>query len=424
MAQERENIWAGLFVLLGIALALVVVFTLADFDRLFAKQQTIKVSYRVADGLMGLKEGATVTIGDQPIGEVTAINDAPADAEGRVVEQIVAFTIPQRYKIFKDAVVELNAPPLGSGTKLNIKSVGSKIAYDGQPLEGKQAGSPLTRNLARDAGIGDRQREQIGQIIDNVTNITTELRGNLPRIMSSIQTALDKAQPVVEGASGAVADLQTALHDAKELVAEVRKRSELWMNNIDTITNKGGSSLTRVDKLLEDKDPDIRKAVDNVRDITQQAKDKTMVQVTELLDRTNVSVENVKKSTEELRAFVTGQRPVLERLMANLQLSSDQLKLATIEIRRSPWRLLYTPEEKELETDNLYDAARSFALAAGTLDAATQSLQSVVQKNPENKEKIEKMVEHLEALFKRFDEAETEFWKQLKRSPGPGTSSR
>ncbi|MCC7192252.1 MAG: hypothetical protein IT444_05655 [Phycisphaeraceae bacterium] len=424
MAQERENIWAGLFVLLGIALALVVVFTLADFDQLFAKQQTIKVSYRVADGLMGLKEGATVTIGDQPIGEVTAIKDAPADAEGRIVEQIVSFTIPQRYKIFKDAVVELNAPPLGSGTKLNIKSVGSKTAYDGLPLEGKQAGSPLTRNLARDAGIGDRQREQIGQIIDNVTNITTELRGNLPKIMSSIQTALDKAQPVVEGAGGAVADLQTALRDTKELVAEVRKRSEQWMDNIDTITNKGGSSLTRVDKLLEDKDPDIRKAVDNVRDITQQAKDKTMVQVTELLDRANVSVENVKKSTEELRAFATGQRPVLERLMANLQLSSDQLKLATVEIRRSPWRLLYTPEEKELETDNLYDAARSFALAAGTLDAATQSLQAVVQKNPENKEKIEKMVEHLEALFKRFDEAETEFWKQLKRSPGPGTSSR
>ncbi len=424
MAQERENIWAGLFVLLGIALALVVVFTLADFDQLFAKQQTIKVSYRVADGLMGLKEGATVTIGDQPIGEVTAIKDAPADAEGRIVEQIVSFTIPQRYKIFKDAVVELNAPPLGSGTKLNIKSVGSKTAYDGLPLEGKQAGSPLTRNLARDAGIGDRQREQIGQIIDNVTNITTELRGNLPKIMSSIQTALDKAQPVVEGAGGAVADLQTALRDTKELVAEVRKRSEQWMDNIDTITNKGGSSLTRVDKLLEDKDPDIRKAVENVRDITQQAKDKTMVQVTELLDRANVSVENVKKSTEELRAFVTGQRPVLERLMANLQLSSDQLKLATVEIRRSPWRLLYTPEEKELETDNLYDAARSFALAAGTLDAATQSLQAVVQKNPENKEKIEKMVEHLEALFKRFDEAETEFWKQLKRSPGPGTSSR
>lgn len=424
MAHERENIRAGIFVLLGIALALVVVFTLSDFDRLFEKKQTIKVSYRVADGLMGLKEGATVTLGDQPIGEVTTIEDASPDAAGRVIEQIVSFKIPKRYKMFQDAVVELNAPPLGSGTKLNIKSVGSKDPYAGTPLEGKQAGSPLTRNLMKDAGIGDRQREQIAQIIDNVAAISTGVRADLPKIMASVQTTLDKAQPVVDNAGVAVSDLKAALADTKELVAAFRKRSELWMTNLDTITNKGGSSLTRVDKLLEDKDPDIRKAVENIRDVTQQAKDKTMAQVTALLDKAGASMENVKKSSEELRAFATGQRPVLERLMANLQLSSDQLKLATIEVRRSPWRLLYTPTDEELETDNLYDAARSFALAAGTLDAATQSLQAVAQQDPEDKAKIEKMVDQLDALFKRFEEAEAEFWKQLKRSPGPGTPEK
>jgi hypothetical protein len=116
-----------------------------------------------------------------------------------------------------------------------------------------------------------------------------------------------------------------------------------------------------------------------------------------------------------------GQRPVLERMVANLQLSADQLKLATIEIRRSPWRLLYKPDEKELETDNLYDAARSFALAAGTLDAATQSLQAVAEKTPNDQAKIEEMVKHLEALYERFEEAEAEFWKALKDNPGPGT---
>lgn len=99
--------------------------------------------------------------------------------------------------------------------------------------------------------------------------------------------------------------------------------------------------------------------------------------------------------------------------MANLQLTGDQLKLAAIEVRRSPWRLLYSPSKKELETDNLYDAARSFALAASTLEGSIASLKEVTADTPEDRARIEQMNAYLDKLYGRFREAEQAFWREL-----------
>ena len=101
--------------------------------------------------------------------------------------------------------------------------------------------------------------------------------------------------------------------------------------------------------------------------------------------------------------------------MANAHLTSEQLKLASIEIRRSPWRLLYTPKQKELETDNLYDAARSFAMAAGALDSAVHGLKALSQDEAREPEDVQRMLDYLEKLVARFEEAETDFWTALKK---------
>ena len=47
---------------------------------------------------------------------------------------------------------------------------------------------------------------------------------------------------------------------------------------------------------------------------------------------------------------------------------------AMIEIRRSPWKVLYRPTEKELENELLYEATRSFAVAAADMKAASVSV--------------------------------------------------
>ena len=145
-----------------------------------------------------------------------------------------------------------------------------------------------------------------------------------------------------------------------------------------------------------------------------------MDQITQALDVAMRAVENVKVSTQEIRTLVVGQRPVLERALANAQLTTDQLKLAAIEIRRSPWRLLYKPSDTELESDNLYDAARSFAQAAGALDSAALSVRAISEHAGGGDERLTKMIEHLEQLYVEYEKAETRFWNALEgRPPAP-----
>ncbi|MCC7147568.1 MAG: hypothetical protein IT443_14095 [Phycisphaeraceae bacterium] len=388
MEHQRDNLRAGLFVLAGLALSLVIVFTLTDVTRFLEQRQTVLVDYRLSDGLHGLKIGAAVTLGDQPIGEVVDIQDVLEIRNGgdRVTGKRISLEIPERYTLYRNALIELVVPTLGAGTKLNIRSVGDTEPYDGStPLPGALAGSALTANLLRDAGIEDEQRQQIRQIIANVRDMSQALKEDLPQIAKSAKRLLADAEPIA-------ADLRQASAKIAGLIDDVKSRSAAWLDRIDSVTAAAAKATGNLDRLIEDKNPAARQALDNIQ-----------------------------AATGEMRTLLVSRRPQIEHMLASLLLTSDQLKLAAIEIRRSPWRLLYKPGEKELETDNLYDAARSFALAAGSLDATVASLRAMSEDQAANQEHVRQLYDYLNELFPRFREAEEKFWRYLEKD-GPTAS--
>ncbi len=414
MSQERENLKAGLFVLAGTVLALIIVFVLADIDQIFEQQKEVQVYYQLRDGLQGLKQGAPVTLGDQPVGEVTGIEDVTErDAAGndRVIGKLVIASIPNRYTIFQNAVIELKAPLIGSGTSLNVRSVGQGMSYAGtDPITGTVAGSAQVQELVREAGITEKQRQQIRDIIANVESITATLRQDIPSIAVS-------AKEIMADAKAASNDLKEIITETRRFVADIQDRREAWLGRIDNVTASADQAMGDIRDFISDEDPLLRQAVENVHDVTQTIREKTVAQVTVAMDKAIAAVDHFQTTAQEIKAFVVGQRPVLQRTLANARLTSDQLKLTAIEVRRAPWRLLYDPDDSELDSDNLYDAARSFALAAGTLDTAADSLRDLVDKQAVDDQQLTQMLRHLEAVFSTFKDAEAAFWKQMKVRP-------
>ena len=435
MRSDRDNIKAGVFVILGVILGLVVIFILADYEQFLEKRQQVQVYYRLADGTRGLKPGAQVTLGNQPIGAVASIDDTtdphpddvsklPPDANApRVVGKIVTIEIPVRYVLYQNAAIELVVPPLGSGTVLNIRSVGDTRPYDGSaPIRGGLAPSPLTRSLMREAGIGDEQRQQIKVIIANLERITTTLDRDMPEISANVREAVSRVPPLLEKADTGVDDLRLAAADVKAIVTGIRERYGAWVDRLDNITQNVDDTTGRVNKLVADKDPVVRESIDNLRtssgnvkEITQSVKDNNLKQFNELLDRANSAVANFETTGQEVNSLLVGQRPVLERMLANMNLSAGQLKLAAIEVRRSPWRLLYRPKDEELETDNLYDATRSFALAAEALEASSANLRAVAVRG-DDQAAVERSVATLKRMFEKFEQAEDDFWQALRNT--------
>ena len=81
--------------------------------------------------------------------------------------------------------------------------------------------------------------------------------------------------------------------------------------------------------------------------------------------------------------FSTVIKPQLKKTSANIRETSAEMKMAMREIRWNPWRLLHNPSDKELRTQNILTAARSFSSGASDIDAAfrqflTQNVQHLL----------------------------------------------
>jgi len=480
MTTQRDNVKAGIFVVLGLVLGILVLIPLTNFRQFFEDMQQVRIYYLLADGLRGLKPGAEVTLGGQPVGTVTGIKDFDApDDQTAISGKIITAEIPKRIRMYWNARIELVVPAIGSGTNLNIASVGDAGAGEYEPdqripeqtymkffpayrvldrdrvgdeivqmkpipdgaIPGGIAGSQLARQFVKNMGIQDTQRLQVAKIIANVQRLTDaiadadqdeapierivanlegltgSLKDDIPALIADVRDRVEKIDPILAKADAMLGEAQHAMKDMRTITTDLASKRREWIERIDNITARAESAMGRVDQLLADKDPDLREAIDNIREITQVANDKTMTQITEALDSAGAAMEKLESSTAELEAILVGQRPVIERAIGNFQLTAAQLKLAAIEVRRSPWRLLYQPDDKELATDNLYDAARSYAQAASVLEAAASSLQAVQNKSPDDQEQVNQAIEHLETVFTKYREAEQAFWEALEDNP-------
>lgn len=419
MPQTRDNFKAGLFVIFGIVLAIGAVLIVTDFDRMFETTQRVQVFYNLSDGLQELKVGAPVTLGDFPVGEVVEIEnvvDAADHGEQRVIGLRVIFEMSAEHKLFQNPVIMLKPPLLGSNTKLNIVNVGQGEPYKpSQTIDGILAGTPQVSQAIREMGIEEKQRAEIQNTIEHLEAITTKLRADLPAITAKVRALLDDAAPIITSVEQVVGDVKEAVVNVKQVVAEVKARSGGWFGRIDSISESADTALADVRDMVHDKRPTVERSLDNVEAITQRARDETLEQLSQAMIKLDATLDHAKVVAREARAVMVGQRPVIERMVANLQITAGQLKLAAVEIRRSPWRLLHRPDDQEYETDNLYDAARSFALAAGALEASAASLQSVLEYDAVEKDQLQQKLDYFEKLFGKFKETEQSFWDALQK---------
>lgn len=498
MAMGSDNFRAGLFVIIGGVGAFIAIVLLADIGSAFESTRSAKVRFPLINGLRGLKQGASVTIGDHPAGNVVSITDETnADDEPTGRAMIVTFTIPARYKLYDNATIELDVPPLGAGTELNIRSVGYPVnsaeeepAYlvqgtrvvrtepatgepiipadlarrfsaqdikaqgkavtvdplgrikvgptwelvEGEMLRGGVAPSPIVVDLVKEVGIDEVQKAQLREMISNFAAMSNRLSalgeavaGSKPldqlpersQKVAQIVTALNQMTQALGGdvpadrltdraqrIDRAAADLTAAIADAKAMLGT------------------GKRLLTDNEKRLTDAIEAARAAMSDAREIAGRMKKSTLEKIDSAFGKAKDALDDLKVTTGEFKTLAVSQRPVLDRMIANMRLSSDQLKLATIEIRRSPWRLLYQPSDKELETDNLYDSARSFSLAAGSLESTAESLRMMLEKFGDkldpNDANVKLMLDNLHQSFEGYHQAEQKFWDALSEKPGAG----
>ncbi|HEV7298921.1 MAG TPA: MlaD family protein [Tepidisphaeraceae bacterium] len=398
MDKQRNNLRAGLFIVVSVLLILGVIVGIKGVGTLFTPANLHTVSFNLSDDVSGLAVGDAVRLGGVSVGVVRSIEFDGA-TEPKVV---VSFTAPQRFALKRDARIGIQSTLTGN-TWLNIDSLGAGEALaSGESLVGRPSA--------------------FSQLFAAVGEIGPELKGALTDVRTQ---TLPKVNTAVDG----FADTGPA---ATALLKHVDAKIDPAVEKYDALADTGTDALANIRDIAGDTKGDFRSTMSNLSSVTGSAKDKVPAILDKVdafaatangtIDRAQSAVTdlqaalaNTKDLTGSARGLLVRNRGKIDDLAASLKTTGDNLKAATAEIRRSPWRLLYKPGPGEMANLNLYDAARQFADGAGDLSDAAVSLRDLLDDPDAKPEQVEKLIERLDQTFTEFQTVEQKLWSSVKQ---------
>jgi ABC-type transporter Mla subunit MlaD len=431
MSSGRNAVVAGAFVVGSLALGVWGSFMLADRSG-FGSTREYVVRFSLADGASGLKRGSTVTLGGQPVGRVLAVDFARDEGgvgsgggEGGIVARAVDVRVEVRSDLvlFESAPVYLEKPLLGTLSTLNFTGPGdpalvktpqgaSALLEAGEMLEGKvgapgflaQAGfgpeqveqaqrtlAGVERAVTRVAEVVDRAGPEVEAGVAQARGLVDDVRGAFGRwapsadtTMANVERASERLAPMVESAEKAVQEARVVLADSRAVVTENRARIDAIIANVE-------SASAKVD----------RETIELINGSMRDARG---------------AVAAFADALGEVERTISEQTPGVRRVLANLRLMSEQLKLTSVEVRSQPWRLIYQPTRKEVETQLLYDATRSFAEAASDLRAGAEAMQALAARggaSAPGAPDLEEVSRAIRDSLMRYQAAEEAFLERL-----------
>lgn len=397
--RTRNNVRMGIFVTIALSAAVAVIVILSGaWAEVTQRTETWTVIYPVSAGVSNLKSGGDVRVGGVTLGRVVEVQ--PDVKRGETFEEIhVIFDLDRDVQLYNDAAVYVASALIGSDAWLNITDVGEPSA--GAPVRNTLRGSQTAGMLT--TMLGAENAAATDEIVNSARQFSDFLAGIPHRYDAEIA-------PIF-------ADVRATTTDVRELAEEMRHeqwpqwREQVdavlsWANDfsgtLDQAAGEGTALLTDARGMLAENRQDVRAAVGNVeaasvdvQAMTSRLRSQTLDKVDELLETGKSGLADAVAVIERLRTDYEAWSVDLNDVLGNASLASQQLKLATIEIRRSPWKLLYRPTADELEHELLYEAARSFAVAAADLKAASESTQRILDRYGDRLDEDEQLLQRI-----------------------------
>lgn len=412
---SRNNIVAGAFLLSAIVLGVATSVIISDSLEYLKPMTRHTIRFTLEQGAAGIKPGSAVTLGGQKVGRVTGIEFVGGERNPNIH---VGIKVERSVRLYMGAIVNLERPLLGSVSEINITNVGDRRAG---PLVGVVDGSLGLPVFLAQAGYGPEERLQVQGVIDDIERTVKRLSDAVARVEPQID-------PIVASVRGAVDDVNAITRDGRE-------RFPGWADRIDrtlastetaaadlpaiTADAKAGLGEARgvvasAQKVIDDNSPGVNDIVKNVRSATEKFDRVT-------IERVNTAAAEASDTLAAIAGFLSDasrkleeQWPSVSKTLANFRLSSDQLKLLAVELRESPWRIFYQPKLKELESENLLVAARTYAAAVSDLRAASETLEAAAGRgNAIDPAALHAMTQSVRTAFEHYQRAERSLLDRL-----------
>ena len=402
MQKNRNDLRAGIFIILSVCATVALAVTIRGLDAFTVPTEMRYVKFSLTDDVGGLRVGDDVRIGGFKVGEVRSITVFEPPKAGEQPFIRVAYSLPRKYVLHEDAVLRIQGTLTGLSW-LNFESLGGggPIAVADADLRGQRSeASELLSELSD-------MRQPLKQAVNNVRDITQVVH---EQTLPKVQTALDHASDVA-------VDVRAQIEPAFKKYHAMGDHAITMMDKIaaffgDT-TSDFRTTLANLSKLTGAFNAKVPNMLDRVNGILVNL-DTSLKSANGALEDMKATLSNTKDLTGSARSVLVGNKGKLEEMIASLKETGDNLKNASAEIRRSPWRLLYKPAPGEMANLNLYDAARQFSDGAAEMNDAALALRDAANDKNADKAQIQKLMEKLDKSYENFSRVEQTLWEKAK----------
>ena len=353
--KQRNNVKAGVFVLLSLILGLVVISVLTNlWDTITVRTNRYHALFSVEDGVSTLATGSKVRLGGLGIGTVTSVTPS-IEKDAPITNIDVYFDINTDVELYTNLHLEIHSGLLGSKAWLLINDVGSGELATSETLLSGSSTTMVGQFL------GNKADEDIRQMLEALRKITNALTkdGDALRMIIGNEEADQISQAITSAKNG--------LHSIQELSASLQTVWPSWETSFSGLLTSAKNLPTKIDSTLQD----IQEMIGDIR-----------ATILPKVERTMTSLESSSKAIASMTQSLHGSSPKWSNKVSSILSNVDQItaraKSAVDDISASPWRLLYRPTDREIAYEQLNDASWQLLSALTELRESAAGLRSLV----------------------------------------------
>lgn len=293
MKYDRNEIVAGIFVLVCMFLFLGLIFKAGNFKESFQPKKEITVKFANA---RGIKLNSAVYYAGVKSGAVSKI---AVDEQDNVY---ITLKMEKNVNIKKDSNIKIGANVMGD-SYIEITPGKGEIVSSGETLQGS------------DASIA----QQIEEVVSSIKELVSS-----DKITSSLDN-LDKTLKNIAAVS--------------ETFANDKDKIEAIISNVDGITQSLNKNLDGITSKLDT-------VLANISEMTD----------TEQIQRIDEITGNVAEITNNVENILAENKKSIKDIATNVESITDNLYILSADLKRHPWKMVWKSKEEDIEKYALQDA--------------------------------------------------------------------
>jgi ABC-type transporter Mla subunit MlaD len=417
--KQYSELVTGIFVILSLAAGVAVLLWLGSTGRFEPAGHKLAFSAPLDAGELGLEIGSVVKLGGKEVGRV---GDIRVDAKKQ--RTLYVATLSDRdYPIRQDALALASPPFIGTGVIIitNPGTGQSPPANIDHPVALSLAGNPMIQQAMDGLGFQAEQRRQFQQALRDVADTAGHLAsisGVLDKEFSS-----DNAAGLLSQVHKIAAQAEQSADNLAAVTAAVRK--EINPDNPDSVLGSLHAGALKFKALsvqatafFDEVAPKLQEASGSINTYVQTDLRELFRKGDRIGEQMLAVLGDVRAAASTARDVVVANRDNIQTALDDFQAVGENLSAAAREIRRNPWRLMQKPTDKDVRTQNLYDAIRAYSDAASKLEGTLAKLSALQQSRPpgapEDPELL-KLRAQVEESLKKLKTFEDSMWKELSK---------